>query len=178
MTAAERFRIELAHRAAAIHLEGREFALDAGGQKAARAHAQRARDHHTGGLAHRAVLLEHRAEMHGKVGRFAVRDVRQKQLPLDGIARGAGGRPQLRVFAPDGVELRIVHADLFAHAQQHGPQMREKVLAQCRVAGKVHAQTAFHLADERFHQMVQLHLARTAPLFAVRAGDIRRKILL
>ena len=175
--AVQLLRIEFAHRAAAVHLEGREFALDTRSQKSTRAHTQRARNHHAGGLPQCAVLLEHRAKVHGKICRFAVRNVRQRHFPLDRVACGACCRPQLRIFTLNRVQLRIIHVNLLTHAQQHRPQMCKQVVSQRCIAREIHAHRAFYLADQPSGQMAQVHLAGS-PFFAIVTGDIRCQILL
>ena len=117
--------------------------------------------------------------MHGKVGRFIVRDGGQDELLLHRITGGAGSLPQAGVGGADGVQLRVFGADVLLHPQQHGAQVAVQVIPQGGVPRKVCVQRLFHFPDEGGFQVPQLHLLCAAPrvLRAQISGEIQFQIL-
>ena len=117
--------------------------------------------------------------MHGKVGRFIVRNDRQNELLLHSITGGAGGFPQAWVGGADGIQLGVFGTDILLHPQQHGAQVAVQVIPQGGVPGKVCVQRLFHFPDEGGFQIPQLHLLCAAPrvLRAQISGEIQFQIL-
>ena len=117
--------------------------------------------------------------MHGKVGRFIVRDGGQDELLLHRITGGTGGFPQAGVGGADGIQLGVFGVDFLLHPQQHGAQVAVQVIPQGGVPRKVCVQRLFHFPNKGGFQIPQLHLLCAAPrvLRAQISSEIQFQIL-
>ena len=117
--------------------------------------------------------------MHGKVGRFIVRDGGQDELLLHRITGSAGSLPQAGIGGADGVQLGVFGVDFLLHPQQHGAQVAVQVIPQGGVTRKICMQRLFHFPDEGSFQIPQLHLLCAAPrvLRAQISSEIQFQIL-
>ena len=115
--------VQLPHRAAPLHLQRRELVSQPGSQKAAGTHAQRTGHYHPQPQPKHGILFQHRTKVHGKVGRFIVRDGGQDELLLHRITGSAGSLPQAGIGGADGVQLGVFGVDFLLHPQQHGAQV-------------------------------------------------------
>ena len=171
--------VQLPHRAAPLYLQRGKLVSQPGSQKAAGTHAQRTGHYHPQPQPEHGILFQHCAKVHGKVGRFVVRDGGQNELLLHRITGGAGGFPQAGVGGADGVQLGVFGTNVLLHPQQHGAQVAVQVIPQGGVTGKVCVQRLFHFPDKGGFQIPQLHLLCAAPrvLCAQIGGEIQFQIL-